>query len=246
MLNFGGLFIKPDLAQPIAQVESTRKIVPGYDFRLQSTEPVKKLLREPMVSFDLAQANETIFRSIVHHDQRGIQPYDNYLLWLGGKFYPPLKISRQPERIVAGGIGICSDKATIMYTIARRNNLDARFVGLQEHVVCEVKTAQGWQVADPDYGVVFSQSAEQLQQPENRAVLRTALEKRGFDDATVTEYVRYFQTKQDNVWTPVNQPISPRLYQTEMVADWLKWILPMLLILPAWLRPPQRVTKISA
>lgn len=182
-----------------------------------------------MKDFDIRNVSNTIFESIAHNDKRRISIFENYLLWLAGKFYYPLGKTQDPYRIVSGGEGICSEVSMLFNSIARLNGYEARFVGLNGHVVSEIKTDHGWYVVDPDYGVVYPVGLEVLESEAGIPMMTTMLSERGFSKATIQSYIQFFHSSEDNVIAS-GAALSPRLYLIERLSDWLKWIVPVLLI----------------
>ena len=211
--------------------DNKEKAIPGYDYPTQDTSKLRDLLDRPMDNFDLVAVNDIISASLVHSDKRTIQLYENWLLWLGGKFYEPLSRTQDAERIIAGRGGLCADVSEVMNRIAERNGLEARLIGLNGHVVSEIKTENGWRVADPDYGVTYAVGLGYLEGENGPQTMESALRGMGYDDKTIESYIKTFQSSEDNVVFDVGVALSPRLYRAEMIAEWLKWIIPILLIL---------------
>lgn len=215
----------------LEKIMNKKKAIPGYDYPTQDSSKLRSLLDRPMDTFDLVAVNDIISASLVHSDKRTIQLYENWLLWLGGKFYEPLSRTQDAERIVAGRGGLCSEVSAVMNRIAERNGLEARFIGLNGHVVSEIKTENGWRVADPDYGVTYAVGLGYLEGEHGPQTMKSALRGMGYNDKTIESYIKIFQSSEDNVVSDVGIALSPRLYRAEMIAEWLKWIIPVLLIL---------------
>ena len=211
--------------------DNREKAIPGYDYPTQDSSKLRDLLDRPMDNFDLVAVNDIISASLVHSDKRRIQLYENWLLWLGGKLYEPLSRTQDAERIVEGRGGLCSEVSAVMNRIAERNGLEARFIGLNGHVVSEIKTETGWRVADPDYGVTYAVGLGYLEGENGPQTMKSALSGMGYNDQTIEYYIKIFQSSEDNGVSDVGIALSPRLYRAEMIAEWLKWIIPVLLIL---------------
>lgn len=116
--------------------------------------------------------------------------------------------------------------------VARVNGHEARFVALEGHVISEILTADGWRVADANYGVVFPTSFADLERhPETAAPI---LQANGYTGTTVSTYVDRIETRADN--RIVEDDMSPRLAMAERLMGWLKWAIPIALAIPAlWL-----------
>ncbi len=228
LINAIGIAINPSLIDK--KQKHVSGSVPGFYYQIQDTTKLHSMLRRPLKIFDLDVVNEAIFNSIIHSDQRRIQIYENWLLWLAGKFYEPLSRTQNSERIVAGEGGICSEVAAVMNSIAIRNGLNARFIGLNGHVISEVQTVNGWRIADPDYGVTYPGSLKLLEGENGPVIIRNVLKAKGYRKDTIDSIIYFFQSSEDNVVFDVGVALSPRLYKFEIFAEWLKWIIPVLLL----------------
>ena len=228
-INILGFVVNPNVIEH--DNENEGKGIPGYDYPTQDLSKLRALLDRPMDNFDLIAVNGVISASLVHSDKRTIQLYENWLLWLGGKFYEPLSRTQDADRIVAGGGGLCSEVSAVMNRIAERNGLEARFIGLNGHVVSEIKTENGWRVADPDYGVIYDVGLGYLEGENGPQTMKSALTGVGYNDKMIESYIEVFQSAEDNVVFDIGIASSPRLYRAELIAEWLKWLIPVLLLL---------------
>lgn len=210
--------------------EHMNDLVPGYSYQVQDTSRLQVMLEEPVGSFDIEGVNNLIFESIVHSDKRKVQIFENWLLWLGGKFYEPLSRTQDPRRIVSGEGGLCSEVSAVFNSIARLNGFETRFIGLGGHVVSEIKTDNGWRVVDPDYGITYPVGHEDLEKKRGVLLMRQLLKNRGYKEEIIDGYIRIFQSSADNTVTEVDVALSPRLHVIELAAEWLKWIIPMIII----------------
>lgn len=215
------------------------------DFSDPDIDRLKTLLERGAPDFDLETVNQTVFAALRHSDQRSLQPHENWLLWLLGTAHPPLAKTQIPERIVAGKLGLCSDAVLVLNSIAQRSGVSARVVGLNGHVVAEVKTERGWQIADPDYGMVFPADLDTLESGDGPAIIAAALGAKGFDNHMINLYSGYYQSTEDNTAMAVWEVPSQRLYWAEITAEWLKWIIPACLIILGWMMRVKSPTAIS-
>ncbi len=229
LLNLLGYVLEPKVVEESSK--STAGAIEGYSYSTQDTDRLQKMLDEPVEKFDIDSVNNTIYRSIAHSNQRRIEVYENWLLWLAGKFYEPLSRTQFPQRVVAGGAALCSEVSAVFNRIASINKHDARFVGLNGHVVSEVRSGDGWRVVDPDYGVTYPVGLEVLETREGAPLMRDALAARGYSDEVIDRYIQKFQTTSDNTVSEVGVPLSPRLYLIERSAEYLKWIIPAIFVL---------------
>ncbi|HEX2683963.1 MAG TPA: hypothetical protein VHL77_08515, partial [Ferruginibacter sp.] len=53
----------------------------------------------------------------------------------------------------------------------------------------------------------------------------------GFDPVHRAKYLHYWKTENDNRLSPLNKVSNPRLFNLEKFSQWLKWILPALVLL---------------
>lgn len=60
--------------------------------------------------------------------------------------------------------------------------------------------------------------------------MRIKLESRGFRKDEIDRYIQIVQSSGDNTVYEVDAVLSPRLYVIELASEWLKWIIPMMLI----------------
>ena len=204
--------------------------IPGYNYPIQSTSKLEKLLEQPMERFDIVTVNNEIFRSIAHSDKRRIQLYENWVLWLVGKFHEPLADTQMPERIVSGKGALCSEASAVFNSIAKLNGVKARFIGLDGHVVSEVLTDKGWRVVDPDYGVVYPASFQDLKKKQGASIIKNALEKSNYNEEVINWHIKTLQSPKQAFISKVDIALSPRLYVAELASGWLKWIIPIMLL----------------
>ena len=226
-VNVVGLIYVPPVSN-YATVSATG--IPGYDFAVSDRSKLKALLDTPMHSFSLEYVNQIVFETLVHSDSRRVLPQENWLLWAAGVFYEPLGRTQLPSRIVAGGGGLCNELSAVVNEVAMINGLQTRFIGLSGHVVAEVKTADGWQIADPDYGVVYPHGLKEMEKADMTPLIVNELAGKGYTPWKIDKYLTILQSADDNTTQSVNTAISPRLYAAELLAEWLKWIIPMVLL----------------
>lgn len=176
--------------------------------------------------FDLHDATRRVCEGTVHSNNRRIGLTENWLQWILGECYEPLSKTQDSRRLILGGFANCSERAQILKTIAEKAGYPCRFVGLEGHVVLEVQTQRAWQVADPDYGVVFPARLVDLEGADGPQLMRRLLANSGYDEASIERYVEMVHSTNDNVVLPIGSPLSPRLYVIERCCDWLVWFLP--------------------
>ena len=192
---------------------------------LPNAKDLQKLAQKQ--PFRLSDAVNQVHAATVHADDRRITVSESWVQYLAGLFYRPLLRTQRTERLLAGRVGNCSERAQILKSICESAGYQTRFCGLNGHVVLEVKKDGEWYTLDPDYGVTFPMPMRSLAHHENTAVVRRQLARSGHDSATIDEYLRILHSTNDNVVLGMGVPLSPRLYRIEQICDWLSWIIPL-------------------
>lgn len=231
-VNLAGLFADPAGKPPGTPAE---KAVPGFHAILQPPTELLRRLEDEHPTFDLEDDTELVFRSLAHSKDRRLSFSENWLLWLSGKVYEPLGKTQDPDRIAAGGEGLCSEASIVLNALARRAGREARFVSLYGHVASEIRTEEGWRVADADFGVTFPVGLGGLEGEGGEELIRAALTPMGYPPEKIRWYVEVFRTAEDNRTSKPGVVLSPRLALAEQAAEVLKWFLPLLLLAVALL-----------
>jgi hypothetical protein len=224
-LDLAGLLLEPPSSEPTLVPQAQQ--VAGFHYSVSSNAELLRRLSAPDGVFSLEATNDLVAMTIRHVEDRRLAIYENPLMWMAGKLYDPLSRTQNPYKVAKGAEGLCSEAALVLTAIAKLHGVPARLVGLSGHVVSEIKTPQGWRVADPDFGITFPATVRDLEGPKGPPMIEQALRSRGYDEAAVKHYVRVFQTASDNVAAPIHAPLSPRLAKLEACAEWLNWILPI-------------------
>lgn len=172
--------------------------------------------------------------------------FSNWLLWLGGSINPAFADVRSPSNLLArSNSAICSASSSILMQLALRAGIRPRHVGLHGHVVMEAWYEGGWHMYDPDYEVVAADSMGQvlgvLDLTINQSAIRRLYGDRAGGERALDELIRIFTSIEDNSF--VSYPPGSQfewksqvLLLFEDAADFLKWIIPiMLLATGAWL-----------
>ena len=172
------------------------------------------------------QVTEAVHQVVSHDVNREIQPWENWVQWVAGQFYSPLLRTQNPRWIVSGGRGDCSESAAVLQAILIQLGIDSRFVGLGGHVVLEAECQDICHTLDPDYGIVFPCSTEQLSfqlsNPDSGW-----LHEFGVDEPSAVRYREIVCSREDNIALPWNAPISPRLKVFEDLCAALVWLTPV-------------------
>lgn len=231
LLVFINVFLyKVNIVEP-AVPENEKNKVAGYYSSIRDQSALPVLLVLPLKNFNLEVTNTLLFESLIHSDARRIGFRENWLLWLMGHVHEPFSHTQDPEKIIAGGGGLCSEVTTVLKRIVEVNGLQARFVHLMGHTLLEVKTKDGWRIADPDYGVTYPVGLKALEGKDGAGLISKRLYAKGYRKDEVERYIHAFQTAEDNLVSDTSRQVeSPRLYRIEQWAEWLKWLIPILLI----------------
>tara|TARA_B100001778_G_C18548061_1_gene611634 strand:+ start:406 stop:1188 length:783 start_codon:yes stop_codon:yes gene_type:complete len=230
-LNISGYFINPlNKYENLAMNNYYDKNYPsGYLYDDINIDYLKQIYNKEIPNLTVEAINDEIFTSIRHSDLRKVEIYENWLIFTLGKIYEPISRTQNPYRIINGGVGECAEQVAILNYISNQYGWASRFIGLNEHVISEIKTESGWVVADPHYGVYFDMSFEELQNTEKEDIFKILNEK-GYGIEFSDWYIRVMRTEEDNKILEVGEAISPRLDMFEKFSDILKWIFPVLLL----------------
>ncbi|MFM8571602.1 MAG: hypothetical protein ACKOAU_08400 [Pirellula sp.] len=174
----------------------------------------------------LRAANLYVHSITRHAERRDLAIWENWPQWLLGQFYSPLLRTQNPQWIVSGGFGDCSERAAVLQDLLKSHGVDTRFVGLGGHVVLEARGEQGAWILDPDYGVVIDTDLRGLQDQDSGDLTRWLVEQ-GVAPARSIQYERMVRTSQDNVALGWNEPLSPRLKKIESLCELAIWLAPV-------------------
>ena len=199
--------------------------IPGYDEPLQAPQQLLHALAEAPGSSDLAELVQLTYASMVHAAPVEITLLDNWLLWGLGQVHRDFLMTQDPARLAAGARGICSDSAIVLIELARRAGVDARMISLEGHVLAELRTPEGWRVADPDFGILYPFDLEVLSSPAGLERIRAEVDRRGHPPETLAAYLAAAESREDNGVIEAGV-LNPRLARAERIADQLQWLLP--------------------
>lgn len=178
-------------------------------------------------TFDLNKATLVVHQSTSHNSTRLIGWHENWVQWIAGFAYAPLRRTQNTDLLIAGQNAECSERAQILKTMAEEFGQQCRFVGLGGHVVLEVATESDWQVADPEFGLTFPVNTTRLADECQQSSIEQALRSRDVNEEQIANYVQIIQSQDDNVRLPIGESLSPRLKLAEEACAWLAWIIPI-------------------
>ena len=225
-LALSGPMLASEVPRRAGSAPPDRDAIPGYDAPLRSPQAVLLALDEGPPDPGAAALVRLTYESMAHDDPVQIALTDNWLLWSLGQVHSDLLVTQNPRRLAAGARGICSDAAIVLIALAQRSGMQARMISLDGHVLCELKTAAGWKIADPDYGILFPFDLETLASPRGIERIREEVRDRGHPPETADLYVAVASSAEDNEVVEAGV-LNPRLAWVERVADELQWALPL-------------------
>ncbi len=174
---------------------------------------------------------ELVAESLSHGPPPPLRLSDNWILWLAGPIVPGIRVSQSPDRLAAGGRGLCSDAVIVLNALAERAGFEAEMFDLNGHVVSELRAHGGVWVADPDLGLVHAGSVADLASPERVAQVHGAVLEAGHGADIADACATAWATPDDNRRVP-GGVLNPRLWILERISEWLRWIVPLALL--AW------------
>lgn len=178
-------------------------------------------------TFRLAEATDVVYKGTTHDRIRYIEFRENWVQWLVGSLYAPLRRTQDTNLLIRGGVAECSERSQILKTIAEDRGYRCRFVGLGGHVLLEVFIDNQWHVADPEFGLIFLRNASDLAEKKHEEEIRNALQARNIHHDQIEHYLAIVQSKEDNLRMSIGQSISPRLKVLEEICKWLSWFIPV-------------------
>lgn len=187
------------LSQP-AVTEPSEGSIPGYHFSTLSKDEVISAVRNGtgLVPDSITYADHVtnlVFSSLQHGGATSLKPAHSWVQWTLSRWYGnPLMFTQDPRVIAESGVAICSQAGRVVTEIARRDGVGARLVALDGHVVSELLINGAWMMSDPDYGVVFEGTVDQVGLLESEPKVRAALDERGFSPSVIDEYLEIFRS----------------------------------------------------
>ena len=131
------------------------------------------------------------------------------------------------KRNLERGIGICGDASTILSSIMDNHGIPNRIIAFRGHVIVEYEREDGGvELIDPDFGVELGMTLDELlERPEAAKEKYLAA---GYTERESDALKRIYQTSH-SIFDDTFHFMSKR-YIFEEVSYWLKWLLPIGLI----------------
>jgi hypothetical protein len=231
LVNIAGIFLHPSF-NTSASIQ--KKGTPGYHYPVSDKTILLEALKEKGDTKDTSFVDSTtqkVFYSMFHSEERRITIYENWMMWLAGKIYPPAGRTQDAELLVKGGAGNCSERTQVLMDIFKLNGLNCRIISLNGHIAQQVFFNGRWMVTDADYGLVYKGDMQQMESEAGLAYADSVLAVSGFNADMRNKYLYFWKTGNDNGLSPVNKVSSTRLFQAEKTTQWLKWIIPLLILI---------------
>lgn len=169
--------------------------------------------------------------------------FSNWILASMGKTHPAFAHIRNPATMVRRGHSLlCGQSSYVLLRLARENGIGARHVGLKGHVVMEAWYEDDWHLFDPDFEVVPRDKEGRVLSVESLAQSPDLLEEYyGGHEGDEALMVEILGSRENNTYMSYPPGAwfewkSNVLYWFERLAEWLKFVGPVVLItLGAWL-----------
>jgi len=235
----GVMFLAFVAAYPLGWVQAYPPIPSHYEkISSKPLEPITKLNTlykkedEPLKEYYARLAN-AVYMGIPHfwdtrndHAFTRVSPLDNYLLWLysylpGHQHFAQYEFSI-PQKTVDRGYGFCSQVSRMIYYILEDQSIEAKVQSHPNHVIVSVDGG----IIDATYGFFLPYTTEQIK--DNLNLLEEV-------SRSPSDFVRLKEvfSEETGVWSiPENHDsLYSYMMRMEVVAEILKWIPPILLIL---------------
>lgn len=216
----------------------------------QSISDTKRLPHESDVQF-ASRMTQVVAEGLSHIEWFDFPPeqfnqlipiWENYFLYFMGKFSGIPEFERYHyanyKRSLKRGIGLCGDASMTLSQILDIHQIKNKILTFPGHVVVWATFASGEEyVLDPDFGVVVPYSSREL--AVNSARIAELYLQAGYTQGDFN-FFNSMYSKEFGKWHGVQHFITKKYY-FEMISYWLKWPLPIgMIILSCWLLCRQR------
>ena len=160
--------------------------------------------------------------------------WENYFLYFMGRFSGIPEFEKYHfanyERSLKRGIGICGDASMIMSQLLNKQSIENQIISFPGHVIIAAQNQNGTEIMlDPDFGVAIPYSISEVKQ--SPILAKPYYLQQGYTE----EDVKFFSmeyAKDSERWDGVSHFITKKYY-FEKITYFLKWPLPLLMILSA-------------
>jgi hypothetical protein len=241
-INFAGLFVS--LRNPSIYVE--QKVRDENDITLHAEQLLRAAERKPDETAEayVVRLNEAVHQGIAYYwEDEGAGKYnlrvplhENYLLFLASyiwpSYYRKYEFSDQYKNLERG-VGICSLHATVIDALLKDHGVNSRVILLDQHVVAMAQIGAApdrWWIVDPDHGVVVKQDIREIESDPN--LIKPYYLARGYSQEYVDRLARIYGKEGNVVFAGAKEYMPWRLRYIEYVSYVLKWVLPVMFIVP--------------
>jgi len=193
--------------------------------------------------------NTAVHNGIAHYwSDEGIDKYnlripiyENYFLYFASWLYPPVfkkyEFSHY-KKAIERGVGLCSQYAIVIVQILKEKGINSKIIGLDGHVVAIAQVdsiKDQWWVLDPDYGVVVPNNMFEIE--NNPSLISSYYKQKGYTMKQINLLIDIFGSNGNKIVNGVTEydsrikSYSLRYYIESLVYP-LKWLLPLLLMIP--------------
>jgi hypothetical protein len=160
--------------------------------------------------------------------------WENYFLYFMGKFSGIPEYKRYHfanyRRSLERGIGICGDASMIMSQLLNEQNINNKILTFPGHVVVAASLKNGKQyIFDADYGVIIPYSLVEF--ASNSSEIAKLYSDAGYPRRDFLLFQTIYKENYEE-WGGVEHFITNKYY-FEKIAYWLKWPMPILMLLLA-------------
>ncbi|MBU4193003.1 MAG: hypothetical protein KKD85_11905 [Proteobacteria bacterium] len=162
--------------------------------------------------------------------------WENWIIYALKHFIPSFEQWEfvDADKAIERGVGLCSQQSIILSELLHKNGLDANILVMDGHVM--VALTQGrHMILDPDYGVVIEGTLDDAR--NNLDLVRSK-----YPSNAVEGIVSIYAKPHVAMVSGVEQ-YHPRRFWLEPLLYAMKWLLPLLLMVPRVLLRDQRVIR---
>jgi hypothetical protein len=211
------------------------------DFKLTSLELLR---RQNENDIEFASRITTVIERGMAHIKWIVYPeeqfnqlipiWENYFLYFMGKYSGIPEFERYHyanyHRSLERGIGICGDASMVMSQLLDEQGISNKILTFPGHVVVVASFKNGKQyIFDADYGVVIPYSLDEL--ASNSSEIAKLYSDAGYPRRDFLLFQKIYK-QTPSVFNGVQHFITNKYY-FEMITYWLKWPLPMSMMLLA-------------
>jgi len=157
--------------------------------------------------------------------------WENYFLYFMGKFSDIPEYSKYHfadyKKSLERGIGICGDASMIMSQVLDNNNIDNKIITFPGHVIVSAQFNDNEMLFDADFGVYLPFSPDEIKQ--SPSLVDNYYLDAGYFDYDVKSFNNIYNNTYQR-WSGVKHFITKKYY-FEKVSYWLKWPLPIFMII---------------